>query len=87
MAIWITRVLVGDAGLLLRVEGQIVGDWCGMLERECQASCGKGREVALDLSGVSFVDPRGLETLKRLRSGGLQLVDVPPLVAQSLNDG
>ncbi len=87
MAIWITRVLVGNAGLRLRVEGQIVGDWCGMLEQECQASRRQRREVALDLSGVSFVDRRGLETLRRLRSCGLILVDVPPLVAESVDEG
>lgn len=84
MAIWITRVLVGEAGLRLRVEGQLVGDWCAVLERESHANCGQGREVSLDLEGVSFVDPRGLDTLKRLRSSGLVLAKVPPLIAESL---
>lgn len=87
MAIWITRVLVGEAGLQLRVEGQIVGDWCEVLERESHANCGQGREVILDLAGVSFVDPRGLDTLRRLRASGLRLADVPPLIAESLEDG
>ncbi len=87
MAIWITRVLAGEAGLRLRIEGQIVGDWCGVLERESRASCGQGRRVTLDLAGVSFVDPRGLQTLRRLQSSGLRLVEVPPLIAQSLEDG
>ncbi len=86
MAIWITRVLAGEGGLRLRVEGQIVGDWCGVLERESHASRGRAREVTLDLTEVSFVDPRGLETLRRLRASGLRLVGVPPLIAESLDD-
>lgn len=83
MAIWITRTLE-DGSLRLRVEGQIVGDWSTVLERELHVAERHGREILVDLSGVTYVDTAGLARLRLLRASGARLVRVPPLIEEAV---
>ena len=48
----------------LVLEGQIQGEWCDMLERVCHEFLGQGVAVIVDMSGVSYVDDRGVRLLK-----------------------
>ena len=48
----------------LVLEGQIRGDWCGMLERVCHEFLGQGVAVIVDMSGVSYVDDCGVRLVK-----------------------
>ncbi|MBQ26735.1 MAG: hypothetical protein CMH81_01120 [Nitrospiraceae bacterium] len=48
----------------LVLEGQLRGDWCAMLEQVCHEFLGQGVVVTMDMSGVSYVDDRGVRLLK-----------------------
>jgi len=48
----------------LVLEGQLRGDWCGMLERVCLEFLGHGVAVVVDMAGVSYVDDRGVRLVK-----------------------
>jgi anti-anti-sigma regulatory factor len=69
---------------MLRVEGRIVSDWVGVLERECQLAFEGKRRVALDLSAVTFIDQRGVAALKRLSADALELINCPEFIEELL---
>jgi len=52
----LTRTSPGTADVVLKAEGQIVGDWVALLESECRELLATERSVALDLGDVSYLD-------------------------------
>jgi anti-anti-sigma regulatory factor len=65
----------------LLVEGRIVSEWVGVLERECRQVQGKRRRhLRLDLTAVTFVDPPGVSALRRLVADGVAIVRVPDFI-------
>lgn len=65
----------------LLVEGRIVSEWVGVLEGECQQlRLEPHRQLALDLTAVTFIDPSGVSALRRLASGGVAIVNVPEFI-------
>ena len=67
------REIRKGAGRRLLVEGTLAGDWVEVLEKswlEAQASR-NGESMRIDLSGVTWIDDKGRELLKRtLQDGG-----------------
>jgi anti-anti-sigma regulatory factor len=78
-----TPVLV----VTLKVEGQIVGEWAGALERECSALVAGGARVLLDLSGVIYIDSDGVATLRSLPAGEIVVINCTPIIQGLLADG
>lgn len=64
----------------LKVEGRLAGDWVSEVDRACQFGLSQSRGVTLDLSGVTGLDQRGVETLKGMTGKPVRLVGAPPLV-------
>ena len=63
------------SGRRLLVEGTIAGDWVEVLEKswlEAQASH-NGEPMRIDLSGVTWIDDKGRELLKRILQDGAEL--------------
>ena len=63
------------SGRRLLVEGTIAGDWLAVLEKswlEAQASR-NGEPMRIDLSGVTWIDDKGRELLKRILQDGAEL--------------
>lgn len=59
----------------LLVEGTLAGDWVEVLEKswlEAQASR-NGEPMRIDLSGVTWIDDKGRELLKRILQDGAEL--------------
>ena len=69
----ITLAQVSDDRTTLRLEGSIGAEWADLLKRECSGLLHAGVSVTLDLSGVDFVDRLGVETLRRLGRGGVEI--------------
>ena len=64
------------SGRRLLVEGTIAGDWVEVLEKswlEAQASR-YGEPMRIDLSGVTWIDDKGRELLKRILQDGAELL-------------
>ena len=70
--------------VVLTLQGHIVGEWSGVLERECEVLLRSGVMVVLNLSGVVFIGRSGIAVLGRLARVGVGLVDCPPLIADVL---
>ena len=65
----------------LLVEGRIVSEWVGVLERECrQFRLEPRRQLRLDLTAVTFIDPPGVSALRRLAADGVAIVRVPDFI-------
>lgn len=73
-------------GVTLRVEGRLAGEWGPFLERYCQSVTGNARALRLDVSGVTYVDAKGIDTLKRLKGAGVDLVSCPPIITDLLDE-
>jgi len=59
----------------LLVEGTLAGDWVDVLEKswlEAQTSR-NGEPMRIDLSGVTWIDDKGSELLKRMLQDGAEL--------------
>jgi hypothetical protein len=70
----ISEIRKGSKRRLL-VEGTLAGDWVEVLEKswlEAQTSH-NGEPMRIDLSGVSWIDDKGRELLKRILQDGAQL--------------
>lgn len=85
VALRITRIEATDAGLLtLRVEGRVVAEAVGLLERECWRSLAEAPRVLVDFAGVTFIDGRGVGMLKRVSSERLRVVNCSVFVEHLL---
>jgi anti-anti-sigma regulatory factor len=82
----LTRTSLSTSEVVLKAEGQIVGDWVALLESECRDLLATERHVALDLSDVSYLDHQAVRILRELTRGSLGLVNCPPLVEQLLTE-
>ncbi len=85
MGIWITVQREDERRVRLKLEGRLVGDWVALLESECRRRLDDDKNVVLDCAEVSFAGPGGVEALKRLRAAGVELVDMPCLLAELLD--
>lgn len=74
------------AEVTLRVEGRLVGEWGPFLERHCRSLVSNSRTLRLDLAGVTYVDARGIDTLKRLTGVGVEFRSCPPIITDLLDE-
>ena len=81
----ITRTEKAEAEINLIVEGRLVGAWVAELQTAVMEANSKYTRVHLYLSGVHFVDARGLELLHRLLNQGIELHAVSPFVRELMN--
>jgi hypothetical protein len=79
----ITRNHDGETGLLLRLEGKLVGPWVQELAGVCPQA-GRPCHVRLDLSAVTFVDESGERMLRTLIDRGVTIAAVSGFVAALL---
>jgi hypothetical protein len=65
---------------MVKAEGRLVGEWAVLLEAECARLAGEFQAVDLDLAGVIDIDARGLEGLRRLKKGPVNLMGCTPIL-------
>jgi anti-anti-sigma regulatory factor len=77
----IRKVADSCAETTLHVEGRIVREWVAVLEGECwEVLREPPRQLRLDLSAVTFIDPRGVVALRRLATEGMTIVNSPAFI-------
>lgn len=84
--LWIERVARGRDQVVLRVSGQLVGSWVGVLERECVAALAAGESPELDFTELTYVSSAGARLLSQMRSKGLRIHGLTPLVSEMIAD-
>jgi ABC-type transporter Mla MlaB component len=71
----------------LRAEGQLSGRWVEELVAACEQALEESGRVALDLTGVTFVDANGSAALRALRrKAGVTVVRASAYVAEILRE-
>ena len=84
----ITEMVGNENRIDLILEGRIVGDCIEYLEDFCLVRLGQqAREISLDFTGVRYVEPRGVDMLKRISGSRLNIVKCPIFIAELLNKG
>lgn len=76
----ITQVSEDCHQIFLKVEGRIIGDWVCELSRTCRYSLSQNRRIILDMSEVTYIDRRGVDSLKRILGNNVQLKSATLLV-------
>jgi anti-anti-sigma regulatory factor len=72
----ITKTFEDNLGITLRLDGKIISTTAPDLEELCfQSRNGGNKSISLDLSGVTFIDNDGLETLKKIESRGVVMIN------------
>lgn len=80
---------IADDGRTVRVklEGRIHQDWVSVLEQECDRLARTRRQVLLDFSDVHYIDPPGIQAVRRIPNGHVRIVNCPPFIADLLEQG
>ena len=69
-----TAVRENEQTITLKLEGRIVGPWVEELEKECEKCLLKKNCLILDLSEVSYIDERGINTIRGFLGPRIQSV-------------
>jgi anti-anti-sigma factor len=64
----ISRTAAHHSSTVLKLEGQVRGQWVVELRRVCSEVLVRGDRLGLDLEDVSFIDPAGLALFRELAS-------------------
>lgn len=75
------------SGKTFRLEGHLGGPSVSELHRSCGQVLLQGRQLTLDLAGVSFIDRDGISLLKELKILDVKLRNCSPFVALRLQEG
>lgn len=80
----ISRIDQDGAGLCLKVEGRLSGDWVALLEGELAQAARSAQGLALDLEAVDYASPQATEMLRAATARGVRLVACSPFLAELL---
>lgn len=80
----ISRIDQKSAGLCLKVEGRLSGEWVALLEGELAAASRATRSLSLDLAAVDFASLPATEMLRAATARGVRVVACSPFLAKLL---
>ena len=83
----ITLISATNGSQRFKVEGRLAGAFVDELSRTAAAARAGATTVVMDLADVSFVDHRGVELLRSLRTAGVDLIDCSQFVQTLMNGG
>ena len=76
----ISTQVTSHSGETLRLEGHLGGPSVSELHRFCGGVLSAGRNLSIDLEGVSFIDRDGVALLRTLKLSGVELINCSPFV-------
>lgn len=77
----ITMTSTSQDTRVLRLEGRLLAGWVPELWAACR-ECASSPHRELDLAGLSFADPDGIEALHTLADQGLRITNCSPFMAE-----
>jgi hypothetical protein len=72
--------------MVLKLEGRLADKWVDELARVAGASAPAGQTLRFDLSGLSFVDGRGIAWLRGARDRGARLIGASVFITALVQD-
>ena len=82
----ISNIESADHSVALRLEGQLVGPWIEELRNSCERVLIQGKQLTLDLAGLSFVDREGIALLRALAERRVAFANCSRFVAELLKE-
>lgn len=79
----ISEIRQDEQGSLFKLEGKLIEPWVNALREQLTARVSPVREV--DLAGLTFADAAGVELLRELRVGGVEIAACSPFILELLN--
>jgi ABC-type transporter Mla MlaB component len=72
--------------VILLLEGQVSNHWVEVTREACEQALGQGRQLILDLAGVTFADRAGTVLLRELQRRQVKLINCSPFLREQLKD-
>ena len=82
--LWIEKQEGSDSKAVLKLEGQLLGDWVSVLEEECRKMLEENEKLTLEMAEVTYVNQRGVDLLRRLTAEKVELVNCSSLIKSLL---
>jgi len=83
----ISRIDQKGAGLCLKVEGRLSGDWVALLEGELAEAARTATVLSLDLAAVDFASVQATEMLRAAATRGVRIIACSPFLSKLLVTG
>ena len=80
----ITADKVTGEPIMLRLDGQVTGQWVKLLRRTCEVHLMEGGRLAVDLKNVSFADRDGVVLLRNLKDREVEIRNALPFIAEQI---
>ena len=80
----ISAIADSDEQVTLLLEGRVTPAETDALTAACRDALGRGRQLSLDLSGVSFIDTEGIALFHDLQDQGVKLIRCSGFIAEQL---
>jgi anti-anti-sigma regulatory factor len=83
----ISEQTTSEEAATLLLEGEMVGIWVGEVERTCERLLAGGRQLILDLGGLSYVGHDGIILFHELMKRRVKLVNGSLFLNEQLKNG
>ncbi|HWA72875.1 MAG TPA: hypothetical protein VG937_11090 [Polyangiaceae bacterium] len=80
----ISRIDQNGAGLCLKLEGRLSGEWVELLENELAEASRLTATLSLDLTAVDFASAQATEVLRGAAARGARVVGCSPFLSKLL---
>lgn len=70
-----------------RLEGRVIGRWVEELSKICERILNDNKGLALDLSGVLYIDDHAVTLFRALQTRHVTLLNPSPFVKEQLKGG
>lgn len=70
----------------LLLEGRVVNSWVELVASTCEEALGRGRQLTLDLKGVTFVDGKGAALIHSLMARRVGITNCSGFITEQLKN-
>ena len=81
----ITRLSHKGRGLTIKLEGEILGPWVGVVRDACTKRGRRSARLSLDLAAVTYADAAGIHLLRDLLCEGIEIVACSSFLGELLH--
>ena len=82
--LWIEKQEPSDSKAVLKLEGQLLGEWVSVLEEECRKMLEEKKKLTLEMAEVTYINQPGVDLLRRLTAENVELVNCSSLIENLL---
>ena len=82
----ITRAVLSEKEITLQLDGQVSGQWVGLLRETAESALDEGATLYVDLKNISFIDCEGIALMRNLIERGVRYANAPLFVADQIKN-